>query len=99
MATYTQVARPDPFQNYSLHVIQEKVQNIPAYYLTNDISSDLILVSGQVADPDILPVTHIHPILYPISSGYIRGLELFNTSNHENSFVISLSEPYCTIAI
>jgi hypothetical protein len=99
MATYNQVAQTDPFQNYSLHVIQKNVQNIPAYYLTNNISPDLILVSGQVADPDILTVTHIHPILYPISDGYIRGLELFNTTNHENSFVISLSEPDFTRAI
>ena len=99
IATYNQVAQTDPFQNYSLHVIQEKVQNIPAYYLTNNISRDLILVSGQVADPDILTVTHIHPILYPISDGYISGLELFNTTNHENSFLISLSEPDFTRAI
>jgi hypothetical protein len=62
IATYNQVSQTDPLQNYSLHVIQKNVQNIPAYYLTNDISTDLILVSSKVADPDILTVTHIHPI-------------------------------------
>jgi hypothetical protein len=103
IATYNQVSQTDPLQNYSLHVIQKNVQNIPAYYLTNDISTDLILVSSKVADPDILTVTHIHPILHPIlhpiSSEYFQGLELFNRTNHENSFVISLSEPDFTKSI
>jgi hypothetical protein len=58
IATYNQVSQTDPLQNYSLHVIQKNVQNIPAYYLTSDMSADLILVSGKVADPDILSDTY-----------------------------------------